>query len=150
MSNIDPVFLPYFPFPLPVQYVPLPAPYPRLPLGPVELQPVSYTQGNNGIVFVTLLVPLAAHQKLGDDLQIEVIGMPGMVTYQCSISIVIDTSFSDQDQLALTSFAFPSDQALYKVAIEVNIDDEGTSGGGGGRVVMDANMMPTDPENTTT
>ena len=145
----DPVFLPYFPFPLPVQYVVLPASYPRLPLSNFEFQPVAYTQSRDGIVFVTLLVPLAEKMRLGDDLEIEVIeGLDG-VTYQCSISIVIDSSLGPEEWLALTSFAFPSDQALYKVAIEVTLDDgEGDPQGGGGRVVMDANMMPTDSENT--
>lgn len=132
--------------PIPV-YTELPSNYPRLPLNDLWFQPVAYTQGIEDMVYVTVLIPLPPNQKVVPPGIIEKQQDEGSVQFNYNIELMKDGNANASYTLAFFTFSFapelPAGTQNFKLKIAVTAEP-GTDELG--KVVMDSNMLPTNPK----
>jgi len=131
--------------PIPV-YTELPANYPQLPLNDLWFQPAAYTQGKNNTVYVTVLIPLPPNQQVVPPETIERGQEDGSIQFIYNIELRKDGKANASDTLAYFTFSFRPDLPAgtnFKLRISV-IAAPGTDELG--KVVMDSNMLPTNPK----
>lgn len=132
-----------------LNYIPLPADYPILPLNAQQCQPAAYTQGELEAIYVTIVLPLPDKMciELPDGVSFTEGGVHDI--YKCVIQLGNDVESDPDGRLAMISFSINISEGMNPAGhweIEVlDAPGEGDEGNEGtlGKVVMDANMLPT-------
>lgn len=151
MDTQIPSPIPFVDFTL--KYIPLPEGYPILPLSPLQYQPAAYTQGNEESIYVTILVPLPGQMFIELPHGIGYVkGVPND-TYTCELQLTNDIESELEGRLGILSFSISLSEGMKcQGQWEIAVLDPASGGGEEnegslGKVVMDANILPTmDPK----
>ncbi|THU39590.1 hypothetical protein FAM09_13900 [Niastella caeni] len=133
-----------------LHYIPLPENYSILPITALGPQPAAYAQGTFEMLYVTIAIPVSGQHTL---IQPEGIGLtmsdlPKTYMFRCTFAMGSDQA-NVQARLALIGFSvcMPRGVAkddLVQLSIYV-IPDPKKPDDNVGKVVMDANILPTWP-----
>lgn len=147
MDTQNPLSVPFADFSL--TYIPLPEDYPILPLTDQQFQPAAYTQGQGDAIYVTIVLPLPGQMSIELPHGISYKESGERDTYKCVLQLMDDVESGLEARLALLKFSINlSDQMSPEGNWEIEVLVPKTEGGEGnegtlGKVVMDANMLPT-------
>lgn len=136
-----------FPAPVNIITIPYPASYPSLPLNTIQYQPAAYTQATSSVAFVTVLLPVVTNQTItAPSVIIVTKDEHGKSTFEYTIVISPGNGLQQPDGIALLSFSFLlGGVADYNIVVTVNSDAHNVTGDPLGKVVMDSNMEPSNP-----
>lgn len=132
-----------------LNYSPLPLDYPRLPLASLEFQPAAYTQGNEKTIYVTIIVPLPKQMFIVLPSGIGYIMDGDRNVYTCEIQLMNDLDSANTGRLGIMSFSIDISEGMScEGRWDIQVIDPESGGGNGnsgglGKVVMDANILPT-------
>jgi hypothetical protein len=145
MQTDTPTPIPYINFD--VNYSPLPLYYPKLPLSALEFQPAAYTQGTGGTIYVTIVIPLPEQMFIDLPVYIGFTGSREKGTYYCGIQLKNDSDGDINGRLGIMSFSIDITEQMSchgQWEIQVTDPQHGQLSDSLGKVVMDANILPTE------
>ena len=132
-------------------YIELPENYPEQPIRELGPQPAAYTQGDYTNLFVTMVMPLSAQHALQQPeyMEMKISGRPETYLFECTFRLTGDNTTHISARLAIVEFSVTLPEEVnrdgsIKIAVYVN-DGAVPPDDNIGKVVMDANMIPTNP-----
>lgn len=130
-----------------LNYAPLPECYPILELSDMQFQPAAYTQGDEDNIYVTILVPLPGQMFIELPQGIGYQKALPKDTYTCVIQLINDNDSESEGRLGMLSFSINVSEGMQCHAqweiVVLNPDIPGENETSLGKVVMDANILPT-------
>jgi hypothetical protein len=144
MNKHIPSPIPFINFDL--NYSPLPPNYPVHQLSPLEFQPAAYTQGDKNHIYVTIVLPLPGQLfiELPNGIGYRRDGVKHVFT--CEIQLMNDLDSQPTGRLGIMGFSIDiaegmSCESQWEILVsEIEGGENDTSLG---KVVMDANILPT-------
>lgn len=134
----------------------IPHHYPHLPIAALGLQPATYAQVHANYIYVAVVIPVTAEQTLQrpDWLEMTTYSLhetgDTVFTFKCVLEVNRYNENDELTRLAMVGFsAFSPENIANGDQVRISLDIVHGSKepiGNVGKVVMDANVMPTHPD----